>query len=310
MSNIQNKPKIIVILGPTSSGKTGMGINLARKFNGEIVSADSRQVYRGMDIGTGKDLVDYETGGAKVPYHLIDVADPQDQYDLASYKRDAEQSIADIIARGKLPVVVGGSGLYLEALVDNYQLSTVKTDNALRDNLEAKDIDEIFSIIKTKNPIFAEKINNSDRHNKRRLIRYAEVFSSSQHQAIKNESLYNSLIIGLELDKEELQNRIKQRIINRLEQQDMVEEVNDLNRQGISWQRLESFGLEYKFISWYLQEKIDYEQMIDRLHKATNQFAKRQMTWFRRWQKNGKTIHWLNYQQTAEAGELVEEFLK
>jgi len=304
---MKDKPKIVVILGPTASGKTGLAIKLARMFDGEIVSVDSRQVYRGMDIGTGKDLADYSQDGVKVFYHLIDVTEPNEVFDLAQYKQQAETAISDILNRNKLPIVVGGSGLYLEALINNYQLAPVKADAKLRDSLEAMSLDDIFAMIEKNNPSFSAKINHSDRHNKRRLIRYLEVFAQAGSVTSKGEAKYDSLIIGLDWPRPELNKRIHQRLVQRLDEQDMVEEVNNLNRQGLSWQRLESFGLEYKFIAWYLQEKIDYDEMVLRLERAIYQFAKRQMTWFKRWEKNGAKINWLD--NPVSAPELVEKFL-
>ena len=303
---IHNKPKILVILGPTASGKTSLAVDLAQKFNGEIVSADSRQVYRGMDIGTGKDLEAY----GDTPYHLIDVADPKEAFDLAQFKKLAEVAISDIVRRGKLPIIVGGSGLYLEALINNFQLAEVKADSKLRDMLEAKTIEEIFEIIQGHNPSFAAKINNSDLNNKRRLIRYAEVFAGSGQVTQKGEALYNPLIIGLNWPKEELAARIEARLTDRLDKQDMVEEVNDLNRQGVTWQRLEAFGLEYKFIAWYLQEKVDYEQMLEKLKKASWQFAKRQLTWFKRWEKSGTVINWFESGDFTGLDESLTKFLQ
>jgi len=318
---MSTKPKIVVILGATASGKTALGIALACRFNGEIVSADSRQVYRGMDIGTAKDLPDYTVSlktesddqapkQIQVPYHLIDVAEPSERYDLAAYKRDAEAAIADILQRGKLPIIVGGSGMYLEALIENYQLSSVGVDQALRTRLESLSVDEIWDQIKSEYGAFADKINDSDRRNKRRLIRYLEILTGSGQTTQRAETKYQALLIGLALDKAVLETRIMKRIKQRLETQDMIEEVSNLNRQGLTWQRLESFGLEYKFISWYLQDKIDYEQMVSQLYRATLQFAKRQVTWFKRWSKKGAEIHWLESEYLEQAERMIANFLQ
>ena len=303
---MSDKNKIIVILGPTASGKTALAVELARKLDGEIVSADSRQVYRGMDIGTGKDLESY----GDLPYHLIDVADPKEVFDLAQFKKLAEAAITDITSRAKVPIVVGGTGLYLEALISNFQLAEVPADNSLREDLEHKTIEELFGMIQKYNTSFAANINNSDLNNKRRLIRYVEVFANSGQVTKKAESLYETLIIGLDCPKEELQSRIEDRLMKRLDEQEMVEEVNDLNRQGVTWERLASFGLEYKFIAWYLQDKIDYEEMVLRLQKASWQFAKRQLTWFRRWERSGQKINWIGPDDGARAYELALRFLR
>ena len=321
-------PKIVVILGPTASGKTSLGVKLATEFNGEIISADSRQVYRGMDVGTGKDLAEY----GNIPYHMIDVADPKEVFDLAQYKKQAEEAISDILDRGKLPIIVGGSGLYLQALVDNYQLSTVKPDVDLRADLETKTLEELQDILESKNKTFFDKLNNSDRNNKRRLVRYIEVSTSdplptspllrgrsnapSPYQgggwggvsSSSNNKKYDTIIIGLTWPKEVLAERIERRLKERLDKEDMVEEVKGLHDLGVTWERLESFGLEYKFISQYLQEKISYETMFAKINLASNQFAKRQLTWFKRWERGGKEIVWEN--DYNEVREKVEEFIE
>lgn len=291
------KAKIIVILGTTASGKTTMGVKFADEFNGEIVSADSRQVYRGMDIGTGKDLEEYEFNGKKIPYHLIDVVDPNKKFSLADYQILAYKAIDDILERGKLPIIVGGSGLYIQSIVDGYQLSNSKPDKRLRAELEKKSAIELFEKLKKINPGFANKLNNSDKNNKRRLIRYIEINSDrTKPDVFKNnfvsQKKYNFLLIGLTWPTEILYKRIHDRLIERLEKEDMISEVDHLHESGVSWKRLESFGLEYKFIAWYLQEKIDYETMVEKLFIAIRQFAKRQKSWFKRWEKQGAKIHW------------------
>lgn len=296
--------KVIVILGPTASGKTSLGVKLARRFKGEIVSADSRQVYRGMDIGTGKDLAEYE----EIPYHLIDVANPQEVFDLAKFKKQAEAAIEDISERGRLPMVVGGSGLYLEALVDNYDLSAKGANEALRQELEIKTCAELLAIIKEHNQEFYDKINHSDRANHRRLVRYAEMFQDKAKPQGKLAPLYDFLLIGVNHQRESLKGRIAKRLRDRLEKEGLVEEVERLVSEGVSWRRLEAFGLEYKFIAYYLQGKLDYEAMVEKLINAINQFAKRQMTWFRRWQKNGAEIVWENDLELVS--KKIEEFLK
>jgi tRNA dimethylallyltransferase len=312
------KPKILVIIGPTASGKTKLAVKLAEEFDGEIVSADSRQVYRGMDIGTGKDLQEYKN----IPYHLIDVADPNDDFSLAQYQKQAYGAIDDILKRKKLPIVVGGSGLYLQAVVDGYELSEAKPDLSLRENLEEKSVEELFLELKRINPAFAEKINNSDRNNKRRLIRYIEISKTSVNankiditrintnsgtNLHESKARYEALILGLDRPKEELQERIHKRIIERLENEDMMGEVERLHNAGVSWKRLESFGLEYKFLSWHLQEKIDYDEMVEQLFTKSKQFAKRQMTWFRRWEKQGAKIIWIDGVEEAE--EKIKSFI-
>lgn len=311
MENLNNKIKLIVVLGPTSSGKTGVAIELARVFNGEIISADSRQVYKGMDVGTGKDLKDYEATDSKpaVKHHLIDIANPEDQYDLSLYQAAVKQAIVDVDNRGKLPIIAGGSGLYLQAIVDGYSLSEIKPNFSLREDLETKDLVELQAILKEKNLTFFEKINNSDLNNKRRLIRYIEVFSSGKNKTQEKISPdYQALLIGLSWPREVLNQRIRTRLIARLEDENMASEIEGLNDNGVSWQRLEKFGLEYKWVSRYLQNKIDYEEMVEKLYTDICRFAKRQMTWFRRWEKQGAKIHWTTDIKEIEG--LVMEFLK
>jgi tRNA dimethylallyltransferase len=308
-NNSKNSQKslVLVILGPTASGKTSLGVRLASKYKGEIVSADSRQVYQGMDIGTGKDLVEYELNGKKIPHHLIDVVSPNTEFNLAKYTKLANQALADICARKKLPIIVGGTGLYLQALVDNYELSEVKPNEAKRQELETLNREELYLRLEKLKPDFAHKLNNSDKLNSRRLVRYLEIFEQGGKLSGKQESKYEFLLIGLDWPDEILRERIVKRINDRLGNEEMVAEVECLHEEGVSWQRLISFGLEYKFISYYLLEKLSYEEMITKLGDASYRFAKRQKTWFKRWEKQGRKINWVNNQ--AEAEEVIEKYL-
>ena len=301
---IKNGKKIIVILGPTASGKTKLAVELAEKFNGEIVSADSRQVYRGMDIGTGKDLAEYS-----VPYHLIDVASPKSQFDLAQYQKMAFRAIDDILKRGKLPILVGGSGLYLQAVVDNYKLSEAKQDAELRKKLEKLNAVELLNKLKKLSPKIAAKINQSDKNNKRRLIRYLEILGQDKNfKSRAGKRKYDALLIVVKYPGEILKQRIFKRLLERLKEQNMIGEVEKLRERGLSWKKLEEFGLEYKFISQYLQGKLKYEEMVEQLNRAIYQFSKRQLTWFKRWEKQGVKISWLKDFETIE--KLAEGFLK
>ena len=301
---IKNDKKIIVILGPTASGKTKLAVELAEKFNGEIVSADSRQVYRGMDIGTGKDLAEYS-----VPYHLIDVVNPKSRFDLAQYQKLAFAAIDDILGRGKLPILAGGSGLYLQAVIDNYKLSDAKKDLALRKKLEKLNAGELFKKLEKLSPNLAVKLNQSDKNNKRRLIRYLEILEQDKNfKSRKGQKKYEALLIGLSYSGEILKQRIFKRLMDRLKEQNMIGEVENLRAKGLSWKRLEEFGLEYKFISLYLQGKLQYEEMVEKLNLAIFQFAKRQLTWFKRWEKQGVKINWLKDFKKIE--KLTKEFLE
>jgi len=309
------KKKIIVILGPTASGKTRLAVKLANLFNGEIVSADSRQVYKGMDIGTGKDLEEFSifnfqfSKKIQIPHHLIDVVSPKKQFDLASYQKLAFAAIDDILSRGKLPILTGGSGLYLQAVVENFKLSDAKKNSAARAAAEELSADELFSKLEKLAPKMALRLNQSDKNNKRRLVRYLEILE--QNESLKRENgrrKYDAMIIGLDCPRSVLKQRIAKRITDRLEGQKMVEEVEKLKVDGLSWKRLESFGLEYKFISLYLQKKLTYEDMTEKLTIATNQFSKRQATWFKRWEKQGAKINWLS--DEAEIEKLVKKFIE
>ena len=316
-------PKIIAVLGTTASGKTKLAVRLAYLFNGEIVSVDSRQVYKGMDIGTGKDLDDYivklktkklKLKTIEIPYYLIDVVSPKKQFNLADYQRLAYQAINKILKKGKLPILAGGSGLYLQAAVEGWLLSKARPDRKLRQALEKKKTSWLFSFLKKLDKDFAQKVSQSDQKNKRRLIRYIEIKSVEakrlpfrQRRIATTGRGYDTLLLGLTYPKETLNQRINKRLEKRLKQ-GLIEEVKKLHQQGLSWQRLEQFGLEYKFAAYYLQGKLDYEEMVEKLKVAIGQFAKRQLTWFRRWERQGAQIHWLKNEK--EAKKLIKKFLK
>jgi len=301
---IKKKPQILVILGPTASGKTALAVKLAKELKGEIISADSRQVYRGLDIGTGKDLKEY----GKTKYHLIDVANPEDEFNLAKYQRLASQAIRNILSRGKLPIIVGGTGLYLQALVDGYRLSKYTPDLKRRRELEAMSVLELYDLLQKAKPEFANNLNNSDKNNPRRLIRYLEIIESGQWpQKPKKNTAYDFLTLGLQQDDEEMRARIIKRIKDRLDKEDMVGEVEGLIDNGLSLARLNSFGLEYRYISWYLQDKMDYDEMVEKLGLASYRFAKRQKTWFKRWEKQGRMINWVS--DLAAAKKIIKNWL-
>jgi tRNA-2-methylthio-N6-dimethylallyladenosine synthase len=312
----EKKKKVIVIVGTTASGKTKLGVQLALQFNGEIISADSRQVYRGMDIGTGKDLKEYEVKlkgkkeKVKIKHHLIDVADPKENFDLAQWYQQAKLAIDDIIARGKMPIVVGGTGLYAQALVDGYELTDVKPNLKLRNSLEKKSKEELLMMLTNVNKVFTERLNNSEKNNKRRLIRYLEIFNQGVKKEIthKKNNDYEFFIIGVTLPKDKLRKNIKKRLLVRLEKEEMVEEVERLHKEGVNWERLESFGLEYKFIAQYLQDKLDYDEMVEKIEIASNQYTKRQMTWLRRWEKQGVNINWIK--DSSSLSKIVNDFIK
>lgn len=271
-----SKPKIVVILGPTATGKSDLAVNLALKFNGEIVSADSRQVYRGLDLGSGK-ITQTEMLGIK--HHLLDVVNPMDDFSVADFQKLADKAINKILAQGKLPIVVGGTGFYIEAITEGLILPEVKPNQKLRAELNNLSTDELMEKLTKLDTISAE---NVDQNNRPRIIRAIEIISTLGYRPeIKSRPKYQSLKIGLELEREQLAEKIAARLNKRLEQ-GMVQEVKNLNQNGVTWERLESFGLEYKFIAQFLQDKITQSQMRELIQKKSEQFAKRQMTWFQR----------------------------
>ncbi|MDD2257842.1 MAG: tRNA (adenosine(37)-N6)-dimethylallyltransferase MiaA [Patescibacteria group bacterium] len=309
MSTQLKKPKVLVIVGPTASGKTALGVKLAAHFAGEIVSADSRQVFRGLDIGTGKDLAEYVLAGRTIPFHLIDVCEPMEEYNLARYQKEALEAIEKIISKGNLPLLVGGSGLYLQAVVDGYVLSSVTPDQDERVQLEKLSVSELYEKLHLLKPDFAERLNNSDRQNARRLVRYLEISKNQQSLIPKTEKpAYDFLILSLNPDDQTMRSRIEKRLVNRLEKEGLVAEVERLLDAGVTLARLNSLGLEYRYLAWYLQDKIDYETMVNQLSTAIYRFAKRQKTWFKRWVKQGREI--IEVSDEEEAMAIVKRWLK
>jgi len=238
---------------------------------------------------------------------LIDVVSPKQVFDLAKYQKLAFKAIEEVLSRGKLPIIVGGSGLYLQALVDNYKLTSVKPDLKKRAQLEKLSLEELYKKLEKEKPEFALRLNNSDRNNKRRLVRYLEIIETPGEEGNKKgESQYDFFVTGLNCPDDILKVRILKRLNDRLEE-GLVEEVKGLHRAGVSYERLISFGLEYKFVSQYLQEKMEYEEMVTKLNTALYRFAKRQKTWFRRWEKQGQKIKWLK--DLSEAKDLIKKWI-
>ena len=270
------KQVIIVVLGPTASGKSDLAVRLAKTFNGEVVSADSRQVYRGMDIGTGT-ITKKEMRG--IPHHLLSVASPKKTFDVAQWKEKADTAIADIIQRGKLPIVCGGTGLYIKALVENIAYPDVPPDWKLRATLEKKTTKQLFALLKKLDPARATTI---DPHNPRRLIRAIEIVKHTGKTVPekKAEPIYDALLLGVKKSDAELKKRIRARLLARMKK-GMVKEAKKLHERGVSWKRMEQLGLEYKYLALFLQKKMDRRTMIETLETKIGQYAKRQMTWFR-----------------------------
>jgi tRNA dimethylallyltransferase len=321
----QSLLKLLVILGPTASGKSDLAIKLAKLFKGEIISADSRQVYKGMDIGTGKVPISYEPPSGEftkssiprsslnnerrgisiysegIRHHLLDVADPNEYFSVTQYQKLALEAIQNIQNKGKLPILCGGTGLYLSVIIEGWQLPYVPPNLQLRQSLEKLTPEQLFEKLKTLDPKRAQSI---DPHNKRRIIRALEIVS--QNKTIsplkKITPPWEILILGIKKDKNELQELIKKRLLKRLDE-GMIEEVKKLKEKGVSSKRLDDFGLEYRWINRYLEQKITYEEMVESLYRDICHYAKRQMTWF----KKIPNLHWIS--DNEEAIKLTSDFL-
>ena len=301
------KNNLIVILGSTASGKTRLASLLARDLGAEIISADSRQVYRGMDLGTGKDLHDYLVDGFSVPRHLIDIVDPPYEFSVFDYQRLFFRCFSEIWARNVLPVMVGGTGLYIDAVLNSYSMRKVPVNYALRSELEREDMELLKKRLRSLNPALH---NTTDIRDKGRLIRAIEIALASQDQcqAESDFPVLNPLLIGLRWERAVIRQRITERLRERLEA-GMVEEVRSLHEGGIGWERLDSFGLEYRYIGLYLQGRLDYREMVGQLNARIHQFAKRQETWFRRMERRGAQINWLADPDYEKLKSLVERLL-
>lgn len=301
--------RMITILGPTASGKTDLATHLAARLNAEIISADSRQVYRGMDIGTGKDLADYVINGHVIPYHLIDICEPGTKYNLFRYQQDFLDCYEDIRSRGALPILCGGTGLYIEAVLKGYSLSPVPQNPKLRTELEGKNLEELTNIL-----VDLKRRNHSVMHNKtdvdscQRAIRAIEIETYNLTKPTEERLCppIDSLIIGVDIDREERRRKITKRLKERLKA-GMIDEVDGLLKRGIPADDLIYYGLEYKFVTEYIIGKLTYEAMFRQLEIAIHQFAKRQMTWFRGMERRGFTIHWIDAIQSMN--DKVEEIL-
>ena len=285
-----NQYELITIIGPTASGKTALAAALAARLDTEIISADSRQLYRGMDIGTGKDLADYEVDGKQIPYHLIDICDPGYKYNVFEYQHDFFKVFAGLRERGKLPILCGGTGLYVEAVLKGYKLLDVPPNPALRERLSGKSLAELETILAGYKVLH----NKTDVDSAQRAIRAIEIeeFYRTQEPDVREFGPLNSLIVGVDIDRELRREKISKRLRARLDE-GMVDEVRGILATGVSPEDLIYYGLEYKFLTLYIIGKLTYEEMVGQLEIAIHQFAKRQMTWFRGMERRGCTIHWL-----------------
>lgn len=283
--------KLITILGPTASGKTNFAAALAAHLDTEIISADSRQVYRSMDIGTGKDLADYIIDGKEIPYHLIDICNPGDKYNVFEYQHDFHRVYTNISAKGKLPILCGGTGMYIEAVLKGYKLLDVPQNPVLRESLKSKTLSELEQILASYKVLH----NKTDVDSAQRAIRAIEIEEYYKNEAPDTNEYepINSLIIGINIDRKLRREKISHRLRARLEE-GMVDEVKGIIDSGVKPEDLIYYGLEYKFLTLYIIGELTYNEMVSQLEIAIHQFAKRQMTWFRGMERRGSTIHWID----------------
>jgi len=299
--SIQNKPKMLVILGPTATGKSDLAVKLAKKYNGEVVSADSRQVYTNLDIGTGK-ITKKEMLG--VPHHMLDVVSPKKVFTVSEFQKMAISAMAEIAGRGKLPIICGGTGLYIKSIVDNVVFPEVPPNPALRKKLEKKSAPELFAILKK---LDSKRAQNIDKNNPVRLIRAIEIATAlgKVPDIKKQKNPYNILQIGLTLPDDVLKNKIHDRLLSRLKK-GMVKEAENLHKNGLSWKRMRQLGLEYRYLADYLEKQIQKQELIQKLNTEIWQYVKRQITWF----KMDKKIEWFEPKQEKEIIKQIDIFLK
>ena len=292
-----SSPDLITILGPTASGKTKVAVHLAARLNAEIISADSRQVYRRMDLGTGKDLDDYTIGKQTIPYHLINIVEPGTKYNVFEYQRDFLQAYTNIKARGKNVIVCGGTGLYIESIIRGYRLSPVPQNPELREQLKGKSLQELTDILKQ----FKTLHNTTDVDSASRAIRAIEIASYYVHTPVDDRPFptLSSYTIGIDVDRELRRARISKRLRQRLDA-GMIDEIHSLLNEGIAPEDLIYYGLEYKYLTLYAIGTLSYEEMFTKLEIAIHQFAKRQMTWFRGMERRGVEIHWMKPEEALQ----------
>lgn len=286
-----NNYELITIIGPTASGKTAFAAALAARLDTEIISGDSRQVYRSMDIGTGKDLADYVVDGKQIPYHLIDICNPGDKYNVFEYQHDFHKAFEEIRKKGKLPILCGGTGMYIESVLRGFKLLDVPQNPALRESLKGKSLAELEQILTSYKVLH----NKTDVDSAQRAIRAIEIeeFYKTEAPDKREYAPINSLIIGVDIDRELRREKISRRLRARLDE-GMVDEVRAILATGVKPEDLIYYGLEYKFLTLYIIGQLTYDEMVSQLEIAIHQFAKRQMTWFRGMERRGLHIHWLD----------------
>ncbi|MCH7910497.1 MAG: tRNA (adenosine(37)-N6)-dimethylallyltransferase MiaA [Candidatus Hydrogenedentes bacterium] len=298
------KPNALVVLGPTAAGKTALGVALAAATGGEVISADSRQVYRGLNIGSGKDLEEYKKNGVCIPYHLIDIVDLDQEFNVFEYQKRFFECFVDLCERSVLPVVVGGTGLYLEAVLKGYRMVEVPHDPGLREELSARSDDELVQRLRALKPTLH---NTTDLNDRDRIIRAIEIEVYTQHHEPEPTPPLHPLIFGTRWDRKKLHRRIEHRLRERM-RAGMIDEVRALIDQGVSVEKLRFLGLEYRFIAEYLQGEISSEdELFTKLNSAIRNFAKRQETWFRRMARRGAILHWIDEANAKQALDLARQ---
>ena len=307
MSSNKKKVDFIVVTGPTATGKTKVAVDIASIYNGEIISADSRQIYKGMDIGTGKDLKEYCVNDKKISYHLIDILSPEENYSVYQFQRDFLSSYNQIKNRKNLPILCGGTGLYIESILLKYRLQNAPGPNQdLRASLNQKTTEELLGIFQNMSP---EKYQDpSKKDTKNRIIRSIEIEmdkTTDKPDIFTNQNLDNYLVLGIKQERQDNRDLIKKRLIERLDE-GLINEVENLINKGLDISRLDYFGLEYKFVGLYLKNELTKEDLIEKLHIAICQFAKRQMSWFRRMEKRGINIQWVSPNDKDAINNLIE----
>lgn len=288
---------LITVLGPTATGKTSLAANLAFLLNAEIISADSRQVYRGMDLGTGKDIEDYTVQGAEIPYHLVDIVDAGEKYNVFEYQKDFLKAYQNITKREKLPILCGGTGMYIEAVLKGYKLINVPVNQDLRDELEKYSLEELSNMLHAMKCMH----NTTDVDTKKRAIRAIEIekYYQANDEIDFSYPKINALLLGIKFERSTIKERISERLKQRL-RDGMVDEVQNLIDGGVDSETLVYYGLEYKFITQYLTGEYSYNKMVEKLNVAIHQFSKRQATWFRKMERSGFKIHWIDGYATME----------
>ena len=302
--NNKNTFDLIVILGATATGKTKLAVQIANELNGEIISADSRQIYKKMDIGTGKDYNEYSIKNHQIKYHLIDILEPQYDYSVYQFQKDFKRAFDQIKLNNKVPILCGGTGLYIESVLLDYALFKASPNLKLRQNLEKKSLDELRTLAGEE---FLKNTNDSEINNKRRIIRFIEKLNQKDQSPKQIIKIKSPLILGTKFERDVIRKKISIRLLQRLEE-GLIEEVKNLIKDGISYERLESIGLEYKFVSYYLKKQITIDELIIKLTTAIQQFAKRQLSWYRRMERRSLKINWIENADYNIALDVIRKF--